>query len=104
MPSARTVTATCAAAIAAAVAAPAAPAQADTVRDCRSPYSTIYDMSVRNMSCAAARKAIRRGTLTGTKQGLRTAGFSCSVISGIPISGVIRCVRGSKAFRFTFAD
>ena len=103
MSTARTVTAACAAAIAAA-ALSAAPAQADTVRDCRSPYSTIYDMSVRNMSCAAARKAIRRGTLTGTKQGLRTPGFSCSVISGIPISGVIRCVRGSKAFRFTFAD
>jgi hypothetical protein len=57
-----------------------------------------HDISVRNMSCRAAVRAINRGRYT--QRGFATRGYRCYQSgSGFEFTQ-FRCVRGSAAFRF----
>lgn len=64
-------------------------------------------VSVRNMSCSAALRAISNGTFVG-RGNLRTKGFSCRVLKsyyggGVQTGADVRCTHASKAFRFSWA-
>ena len=97
-------------------------ASASTVHGCRYPPNTSnlgprnnremigYGVSVRNMSCSAALRAISNGYLVENGSPLHTRGFRCSVITKRYASGgrfilgaTIRCVCGPRAFRFSWA-
>jgi len=94
------------------------------VQDCRYPMPTPSGgygprndrsmngglVSVRNMSCSAALRAISNGYLREDGTPLRTRGFRCYVVSksraggsGYVTSATIRCVSGVRAFRFSWA-
>jgi hypothetical protein len=67
-------------------------------------------VSVRNMSCSSALRAIANGYLSENGTPLRTRGFRCYVVSksvdtvGHFVTGaVIRCLSGRRAFRFSWA-
>jgi hypothetical protein len=62
----------------------------------------VYAISVRNMSCKTAGRAIQRGRLTA--KGFTTSGYACHAIKTYAEGGaIIRCTRASEAFRFTWA-
>lgn len=91
------------------------------VQDCRYPVPTPSGgygprndrsmnggrVSVRNMSCFAALRAISNGYLREDGTPLHTRGFRCYTLgesraggSGYVTSATIRCVSGVRAFRF----
>jgi hypothetical protein len=90
--------------IAAAAVTLPAPAGA-AVRDCsKSVDFNLEISSARNMSCKAAKREQKsyRGSI---KKHFNTpGGFHCSRVSGTRLGGQWRCVKGSRAYRFEFAD
>lgn len=67
----------------------------------------IGNLSVRNMSCSAAHRAISRGRLLRSGN-IRTRGFYCYPLKryrqgGTVLGADIRCVSGTRAFRFSWA-
>jgi hypothetical protein len=81
-----------------------APAADAFVHRCNLPEDgTITVTSVRNMTCAQAR-AVERAYRGSISRRFRMGRFSCYRTSGMALAGEWRCVRGSRAFRFDFAD
>lgn len=75
------------------------------VRDCKlTAGPTISISSVRNMSCRAARRDIRRHDGPIYRRFRTPGGFRCRRVSGNQYGGQWRCVKGSKAYRFEFGD
>jgi hypothetical protein len=75
------------------------------VRDCTTnPSDNASVSSARNMTCKAARRDLRsyRGSIR--KHFDTPGGFHCSRVSGGRLAGQWRCVKGSRAYRFEFAD
>lgn len=86
------------------------------VRSCHYPYGygprndrslPIGGVSVRNMSCSAGLHAISIGRL-GHRPPFATPGFGCYAlkvyhVGNLTLGADIRCVRGTKAFRFSWA-
>ena len=86
----------------AALPAEAAPAK---LRDCntRADFNLLIS-SARNMFCRTARRDLRRHNAP-IAFSFRTPGnFRCMRVSGTPLGGQWRCVKGRKAYRFEFAD
>jgi hypothetical protein len=74
----------------------------------------VSHVSVRNLSCSAADRAIRRGRIytynTGSSApgygftyNMRTPGYKCHTVNGGEGAATIRCTHGGKAIRFTYA-
>ncbi len=86
-------------------------ATASAVRSCRPRYFGMFnfrngqeyviDLSVRNMTCGTAIRALHNATLIGWPPNLRTRGFHCRILSGGGGGATDRCVhqRPYKAFR-----
>ena len=86
--------------------APAAHAGVAGVVNCDTPvnYPNTSISSARNLSCRKAARDLRayNGNIDRT---FRTPGrFRCHQVSGVPEGGQWRCVKGSRAYRFEFAD
>jgi hypothetical protein len=81
-------------------------AGASAVRDCdHSAYGTnVIISSARNMTCRAAVRDMRRYKGPIYRRFRTPGGFSCYRVSGMAYGGQWRCVRGSRAYRFEFAD
>jgi hypothetical protein len=62
----------------------------------------VWNLSVRNMSCVSAKVAMFDGPLLSNWR-FRTAGYRCYDVARDPhgLGAIVRCVRGSTAFRFT---
>jgi hypothetical protein len=60
--------------------------------------------SARNMSCRAARRVMRRHQGSIARHFDAPNGFRCNLVEGRPISGIWRCTKERKAFRFAFGD
>jgi hypothetical protein len=58
----------------------------------------------RNMRCRAARRVMRRYDGSIARKFDAPNGFRCKLVKGRPISGIWRCKKGNKAFRFAFGD
>jgi hypothetical protein len=83
----------------------ASPAPA-AVRDCHTfaYYPNVLISSARNMTCAAARRDLKRHR-KGISRTFRTpGGFRCTRVSGGELGGQWRCAKGAKAYRFEFGD
>jgi hypothetical protein len=66
--------------------------------------SNLKITAVRRMRCKAAKRVMRRYDGSISRR-FSTAGFSCKLAKGRPISGIWRCKKGSRrAFRFAFGD
>ena len=76
------------------------------VRDCNKwvYYPNIKISSARNMSCAAARRDIRRYRGAIRYRFRTPGGFTCTRVSSMALGGQWRCVRASRAYRFEFGD
>lgn len=61
-------------------------------------------ISARNMRCRAARRVMRRHDGSIRRRFDAPNGFRCHLAEGRLISGIWRCTRGDKAFRFAFGD
>jgi hypothetical protein len=61
-------------------------------------------ISARNMRCRAAEGVMRRHNDSIARHFDAPDGFRCNLKVGRPISGIWRCTRGDKAFRFAFGD
>jgi len=57
------------------------------------------DMSARNMTCAAARRLLARGSYRHPVAVV--PGFSCKHIGNYGDGGIFRCVSGRRAIRFS---
>jgi hypothetical protein len=99
-----------AAAVAGGAAAPASAAPIDAsasaVRDCRTwaYYPNVLISSARNLSCAKARRVMRRYRGPIYRTFSTPGGFYCYQVSGVSYGGQWRCTQGRRAFRFEFAD
>jgi hypothetical protein len=58
----------------------------------------------RNMSCLGARRVMRRYDGKISRRFTAPGRFKCRLIKGRVISGVWRCKKSDKAFRFRFGD
>jgi hypothetical protein len=67
-------------------------------------YPNVLISSARNMSCGAAARDMRRNRKPISRRFTTPGGFSCSQVSGVPVGGQWRCVRGARAYRFEFGD
>jgi hypothetical protein len=89
---------------------------ASAVRSCRPRYfglfdfrngrqEYVFDLSVRNMTCGSAIRALHNAVLVGWPPNLRTGGFGCYILSGGGGGATDRCVhnRPYKAFRVSIA-
>ena len=88
-----------------ALALPGSSAGSAIVRDCN--HAVDFNLkitSARNMRCRAARRVMRRNDRSIAPNFNAPNGFRCSLVEGRPISGIWRCTRGVKAFRFAFGD
>jgi hypothetical protein len=70
-------------------------------------FTGVSHVSVRNMTCSAADRAIGRGYLVfnstqAIPYNLRTVGFACEPLTGGAGGATIRCTHGGRAFRFTY--
>jgi len=90
----------------ASTAAGSAAGAADAVRDCHLfvRYPNTLISSVRNMTCRAAQREMRRYRGSIHRRFRTPGGFRCGRVSGGPLGGQWRCVRGAQAFRFEFGD
>ena len=61
-------------------------------------------VSARNMGCRAARRVMRRHRGSIARHFDAPNGFRCNLVEGRPISGIWRCTKERKAFRFAFGD
>jgi hypothetical protein len=61
-------------------------------------------VSARNMRCRAARRVMRRHQGSIARHFDAPNGFHCDLVEGRPISGIWRCTKERKAFRFAFGD
>ena len=61
-------------------------------------------ISARNMRCRAALRVMRRNDRPIARHFNAPNGFRCNLKEGIRISGIWRCTRGDRAFRFAFGD
>jgi hypothetical protein len=78
---------------------------AGIVRDCNHKLDfNLKITSARNMRCRAARRVLRRHEGSIARHFSTPDGFHCDLVEGRLISGIWRCTRGAKAFRFDFAD
>jgi hypothetical protein len=83
----------------------AAPGALGAVRDCSGNRplgqtgAWYGDMSVRNLSCHRAQRALRGAWFS--QGGVRVRGWSCYQIGTYGDGVIFRCVRGSKAMRFS---
>jgi hypothetical protein len=88
-----------------AIAFPASSAGSAIVRDCNHKVDfNLKITSARNMRCRAARRVMRRNNRSIARHFDAPNGFHCDLVEGRLISGIWRCTRGAKAFRFDFAD
>jgi hypothetical protein len=84
---------------------PASSAGSAIVRDCNHKVDfNLKITSARNMRCRAARRVMRRHDSSIARHFEAPNGFRCDLVEGRPISGIWRCTRGVKAFRFAFGD
>src|SRR3712207_779771 len=60
--------------------------------------------SARNMTCSAAARDQRRRRNETSRRFRTPGGFTCTQQTGIDIAGTWRCVKGAKAYRFSFVD
>ena len=67
-------------------------------------YPNVLISSARNMSCTAAAREMRRYRGSIARRFRTPGGFACYRVSGVPVGGQWRCVRGARAFRFEFGD
>ena len=75
------------------------------VRDCSAPVDfNLRITSARNMTCGAARWDMKRYRGSVRYRFRTPAGFICTRVSGGPLGGEWRCVKGTRAYRFDFAD
>lgn len=87
-------------------------ATVSSVRSCRPRYFGLFnfrggrqeyvvDLSVRNMTCRSAIRALHKARLVGWPPNLRTSGFHCHIVSGGGGGATDRCIhsRPYKAFR-----
>ncbi len=83
-----------------------ASARPGVVRDCNHfiRYPNTKVSSVRNMTCVAAVREMRRYRGNIHRRFRTPGGFVCGRVSGGPLGGQWRCVKGSRAFRFEFGD
>ena len=83
-----------------------APASAPAaVRDCSAPVDfNLRITSARNMTCGAARWDMKRYRGSIRYRFRTPAGFVCTRVSGGPLGGNWRCAKGTRAYRFAFAD
>jgi hypothetical protein len=90
----------------AAISATAPNAASARVVDCNAfvHYPNTKVSSARNMTCAAAARELRRYRGSIHRRFRTPGGFSCGRVSGGPLGGQWRCVKGSRAFRFEFGD
>jgi hypothetical protein len=81
-------------------------ARAASVHDCHSWawYPNVLISSVRHMSCRSAKRDMRRYRRPIYRRFTTPGGFHCRRVSGGPLGGQWRCVRGSRAYRFEFGD
>jgi hypothetical protein len=80
-------------------------ARADVVRTCSHKVDfNLKITSARNMRCRAARRVMRRHEGSIARHFDAPSGFRCNLVEGRPISGIWRCTRDDKAFRFAFGD
>jgi hypothetical protein len=92
---------------AAAIAAwpPSAGATAAVVRKCDHKVDfNLKITSARNMRCRTARRVMRRYEGSIARHFDAPNGFRCNLVEGRPISGIWRCTKERKAFRFAFGD
>ena len=88
-----------------AVAFPASSAGSAIVRDCNHKIDfNLKITSARNMRCRAARRVMRRHNAPIARHFDAPNGFHCDLVEGRPISGIWRCTKQRKAFRFAFGD
>ena len=82
------------------------PVASAAVTDCNvyAFYPNVKISSARNMSCAEARRAMRRHRGSIATRFTTPGGFRCARVSGAELGGQWRCVRRSRAFRFEFGD
>ncbi|MBA3261156.1 MAG: hypothetical protein H0T69_01505 [Thermoleophilaceae bacterium] len=57
-----------------------------------------------NMRCRGARSVMRRYDGSIARRFDAPSGFGCKLVKGRPISGIWRCSKKGKAFRFAFGD
>jgi hypothetical protein len=78
-------------------------ATVSAVRSCRPRYFGLFNfrngrqeyvsnLSVRNMTCSSAIRALHHATLIGWPPNLRTSGFTCHILSGGAGGATDRCV------------
>jgi hypothetical protein len=80
-------------------------ARADVVRRCDHKVDfNLKITSARNMRCRAARRVMRRYDGSIARHFDAPNGFRCNLVEGRPISGIWRCTKDDKAFRFAFGD
>jgi hypothetical protein len=88
-----------------AISFPASSAGSAIVRDCNHKIDfNLKITSARNMRCRAARRVLRRHEGSIRRHFDIPGGFHCDLVEGRLISGIWRCTRGAKAFRFAFGD
>jgi hypothetical protein len=108
IPVALTAVAALAAAAAFAPAASASPVVTGgtaAVIDCNARVDfNIHVSSARGMSCRSAAKDLRRYDGSIATRFRTPGGFACRRVTGVPQGGQWRCVSGSRAYRFEFAD
>ena len=75
------------------------------VRDCSHKVDFNLEItSARNMRSRAARRVMRRHDDSLMRHFDAPNGFRCNLVDGRLLSGIWRCPRGAKAFRFAFGD
>ena len=81
-------------------------AQAAGTHDCHTwaSYPNVLISSVRDMSCRAAARDIRRHRGGISRRFWTPGGFLCARQSGMALGGQWRCVSGARAYRFEFGD
>jgi hypothetical protein len=61
-------------------------------------------VSARNMRCGVARRIMGHYRGSIARHFDAPNGFRCNLVEGRPISGIWRCTKERKAFRFAFGD
>jgi hypothetical protein len=59
--------------------------------------------AAKNMRCKGAKRVMKNHDGSISRK-FTTSGFRCKLVKGRPVSGVWRCTKGRKAFKFAFGD